>query len=173
MTTQASSQSLATTRIFITFKTTGLPSLHPHLPVPLTVMHKMSLVFVSFSCVQTCDETMKRLSCLEIRVIATALGKSCVFTPLAKELNCIDAKAVLPFPSCRLFDPTTSLLLAVEHVHYREKPVQGDNPAESYLIFCGLVCRLRARRWFIWYHLWASVRGREKARTGRRALKLL
>lgn len=45
-------------------------------------------------------------------------------------------------PVPRLFAPTKTLLLAVEHVRSREKPVWGDNAAERYLIFCGLVCRL-------------------------------
>lgn len=39
--------------------------------------------------------------------------------------------------------PTPSLLLAEE----RGRSLQGDSPVESYLIFCGLVCRVRAVQW--------------------------
>lgn len=72
-------------------------------------------------------------------------------------------------PLSRLSAPiTTSLLLVAEQVHCCEKPVWGDNPAETFLIFCGLVCRLGCVWWLVQDQLWASSKARGKARTARK-----
>lgn len=50
----------------------------------------------------------------------------------------------------------------------KERPARGDNPAESYLIFCAQVGRLRAVRWLVQNQKRPGSRGREKAGTGRK-----
>lgn len=67
---------------------------------------------------------MKRLSCLQIRVITTVLGKrvhvgiswAAFLQSFSMYLSCAGVRVVLPFPPSWLFAPTTSPLLVVERV---------------------------------------------------------
>lgn len=72
-------------------------------------------------------------------------------------------------PVPRLSAPTETLLLAVEHVCSREKPVWGDNPAERYSIFCGSVCRLGSGGSYRITCTPALERGRRQELEGERA----
>lgn len=91
--------------------------------------------------------------------------------PFYKAFRC--TWAVLGWGSCR-HSPCPGCLLP-PHLRCwwwsvsapgRERPVWGDNPAQSYLIFCAQVCRLRAVRWFVQDQKRAGSRAREKAGTG-------